>query len=310
MKFPVRPELPTASVGSSQAPPAAVDNSALSAIRPESTYKSGKVVQTNGATSEHWKSLRPDPGLTENDAPKVVFPPPQDEWWQVRFADGVQTVFTPGLRHTSNNRSLAAVRAGYAMLARTAEQIVSNAGGAKLIMTIIPTKEQVYERKVVADKLNAPASYNQLVVDEKANIAELAEKLTNLPGVTYVDLVAPLQNAAMTNAALYLTNIDGHPTDEGYAKIAEAVAIAMNSTVRKAKVHAGPVFVQVTAKEVAIVFVKDGHYYTLPSKNLNLLTDNGWPIDVEYPVLSQRDLATFTMGGVMTVGPIFSKPRK
>lgn len=51
MKSSVRPELPTASVGSSQAPPAAVDNSAPSAIRPESTYKSGKAVQTNGATS-------------------------------------------------------------------------------------------------------------------------------------------------------------------------------------------------------------------------------------------------------------------
>ena len=57
MKFPVRPELPTASVGSSQAPPAAVDNSALSAIRPESTYKSGKVVQTNGATSQLIKTF-------------------------------------------------------------------------------------------------------------------------------------------------------------------------------------------------------------------------------------------------------------
>ena len=30
----------------------AVDNSAPFAIRPESTYKSGKVVQTSGATSE------------------------------------------------------------------------------------------------------------------------------------------------------------------------------------------------------------------------------------------------------------------
>jgi len=50
MKSLVRPELPTASVGSSQAI-AAVDNSAPLATRPESTYKSGKVVQTNGATS-------------------------------------------------------------------------------------------------------------------------------------------------------------------------------------------------------------------------------------------------------------------
>jgi len=38
MKSPVCPELPTASVGSSQAPTAAVDNSAPCAIRPESTY--------------------------------------------------------------------------------------------------------------------------------------------------------------------------------------------------------------------------------------------------------------------------------
>ncbi len=51
MKILVRPELPTASVGSSQATTAAVDNSAPLATRSESTYKSGKVVQTNGATS-------------------------------------------------------------------------------------------------------------------------------------------------------------------------------------------------------------------------------------------------------------------
>ena len=51
MKFPMHPELPTASIGSSPAPTAAVDNSAPSAIRPDSTYKSGKVVQTTGATS-------------------------------------------------------------------------------------------------------------------------------------------------------------------------------------------------------------------------------------------------------------------
>jgi hypothetical protein len=51
MRSLVRPELPTASVGSSQAPTAAVDNSAPSATRPKSTYRSGKAVQTNGATS-------------------------------------------------------------------------------------------------------------------------------------------------------------------------------------------------------------------------------------------------------------------
>ena len=53
MKSLARPELPTASFVSSQAPNDAVDNSALYPTHPESTYKSGKVVQTNGATSLH-----------------------------------------------------------------------------------------------------------------------------------------------------------------------------------------------------------------------------------------------------------------
>jgi hypothetical protein len=52
MKFVVRPELPTASVGSSQAPTAAVVNSAPVSTHPEPTYKSGKAVQTTGTTSE------------------------------------------------------------------------------------------------------------------------------------------------------------------------------------------------------------------------------------------------------------------
>ena len=52
MRSLVRPELPTASVGSSQAPTAAVDNSALVSTHPEPTYKSGKAVQTTGTTSQ------------------------------------------------------------------------------------------------------------------------------------------------------------------------------------------------------------------------------------------------------------------
>ena len=51
MKTLVRPELPTAALRSSQATHAAVDNSAPLPTHPESTYKSGKVVQTNATTS-------------------------------------------------------------------------------------------------------------------------------------------------------------------------------------------------------------------------------------------------------------------
>ena len=54
MKIPVRPELPTASrarVRGLRHARAALDNSAPLPTRLESTYKSGKAVQTNGATS-------------------------------------------------------------------------------------------------------------------------------------------------------------------------------------------------------------------------------------------------------------------
>ena len=63
MSTSVRPELPTAALRSSQATHAAVDNSAPSPTGPSSTYKSGKSVQTNGATSVvPWFSDRYDAG--------------------------------------------------------------------------------------------------------------------------------------------------------------------------------------------------------------------------------------------------------
>jgi hypothetical protein len=61
MKSLVRPELPTAALRSSQATLAAVDNSVPLANRPESTYKSGKVVQTTGATSVGGISVAQEP---------------------------------------------------------------------------------------------------------------------------------------------------------------------------------------------------------------------------------------------------------
>src|ERR1700682_1422686 len=56
MKSVVCPELSTAAAGSSQAPTAAVDNSAPSSTHPEPTYKSGKAVQITGTTSDEAKA--------------------------------------------------------------------------------------------------------------------------------------------------------------------------------------------------------------------------------------------------------------
>ena len=64
MQSPVRPELPIASIASLHAPIDSKDYSAPSVIRPNSTYKSGKVVQTTGATSRTGHVLD-DYGLAE-----------------------------------------------------------------------------------------------------------------------------------------------------------------------------------------------------------------------------------------------------
>jgi hypothetical protein len=67
MKSVVRPELPTAAAGPSQAPAAAVDNSAPRSTHPEPTYKSGKAVQTTGTTSVLQSSTAVKPELKQTE---------------------------------------------------------------------------------------------------------------------------------------------------------------------------------------------------------------------------------------------------
>lgn len=59
MKSVVCPELSTASAGSSQAPTAAVDNSAPLSTHTEPTYKSGATVQITGTTPESLLKMVP-----------------------------------------------------------------------------------------------------------------------------------------------------------------------------------------------------------------------------------------------------------
>ena len=71
MKAVVCPELSTAAAGSSQAPTAAVDNSAPSSTHPEPTYKSGKAVQITGTTSQLQEHVRHHYALWRQAAERV-----------------------------------------------------------------------------------------------------------------------------------------------------------------------------------------------------------------------------------------------
>lgn len=174
---------------------------------------------------ERWKSLRPNATLTEQDMPKVVFPPPESEWWTADFADGTSMTFTPRLRLGSNDDH-AAARAGYAVMAEVARRLgtMADENHTTLVFTIIPTKELVYERRVERDKLQPPSDYSALVKAERTNLEQLARQLQTIPGALYVDVLESMQEAALTASGMYPGNLNGHPLSRGYAVLAETLA--------------------------------------------------------------------------------------
>lgn len=175
--------------------------------------------------NERWRSIRPDPAMPEGDLPKVVFPPPESEWWPVSFSDGVSTIFTPHLR-LGSNQDHPAVRAGYDVMAQVALRMseIAQKRDIRLVFTIIPTKELVYEKKVQLAGIKPPDDYKTLIRLERSNLERLAQRLKQVPDVIYVDVLKVLQEKALTATPLYPKNINGHPISAGYAVIAEAMA--------------------------------------------------------------------------------------
>jgi tetratricopeptide (TPR) repeat protein len=174
---------------------------------------------------ERWASLRPAPSLQLSQMPPVTYPPPESEFWFPTFSDRLATGFTPTYRLASN-QDHPVVRAGYEIMAEVARRIGerADAAGARVAFTIIPTKELVFARKVEQDNLTPPADYTSLVAGERANLERLAGEVAAVPGAIYVDVVAPLQEAALLATPLYRADTDGHPVAAGYAVIGETIA--------------------------------------------------------------------------------------
>ena len=73
--------------------------------------------------------------------------------------------------------------------------------------------------------------YSALVAAEAENIAILSEEIAAIPGAQYVDVVTPLQSAAMGPVNLYLEDSNGHPVTHGYSVIADAVTKVVRSAL-------------------------------------------------------------------------------
>lgn len=245
--------------------------------------------------NERYSFLKTDRTLTSADLPKVAFPAPESEWWRVSFKDGVSTIFTPKLRHASN-QPLPAVRAGYAGMAEAGRLIgkMATKHQVKLVFTIIPTKEFVYAEKITLEGITQPADYQALVADEHTNIEGLAAELRRVPEAIFVDVVAPLQEAARQATPLYPADTDGHPIEAGYGVIGKVLATAIQPLLIASL--EGLVALRKDETHYLIFLVRDGQAWLVPSPDI--AQRNGWSLE-NIPLVEERLIQHLPLAGRM-----------
>jgi hypothetical protein len=168
------------------------------------------------------------------------------------------------------------VETGYDIMAHVAKRITNLATQAnvKVIFTVIPTAELAYALKVESEGLIAPAAYQELIAQERKYLDQLAQRIKKIPGATYVDLVAPMQKAALGKQALYPEKPNGHPNAAGYNQI----AISLSKTVEP--------LISEPPNGLVAIHLGNGNYRTLwvSQGTARVITreavmGNGWPLD-------------------------------
>lgn len=146
--------------------------------------------------------------LTFDDGARAfLFAPPA--WWrpQVELAEGA-----PGFERVVEHLA-------------QADGMV-RAAGSKLVLVLMPFKEQVHLRELVASGALPPWSYH---ASYDTLYDRLAQRATRLD-VSNLDLREPLRAAARRGDKLYWT-LDGHLTPQGHAIVAAALASLLDSTL-------------------------------------------------------------------------------
>lgn len=253
-----------------------------------------------------WSSLRLDKNLKASDEPAIPFPPPQDEQWPITFPDGLKMVFAPKLRFIANDRAVPAVRTGYRIMAEVARQAAAalREAGVRAVFTVIPTKELAYRQRLTRDGIAPSPAYTTLMDAEQGNIDELVTALRGIQGAHYVDVIAPLQQAALGKEPLYpVGNANGHPIAAGYRVIGEALAATVGSLL-PSPLPLGVYFARVDGKDgkemIAALVTKEGVWLATEERQLER---NGWP-EGQYPEVPIRALATLPhLGFLREVAP-------
>ena len=245
---------------------------------------------------DKWHFLRPDPSLSLADLPNITIPIPKSETWNVQFQDGSTMGFTPRFRYYANDPASASVKAGYAIMEKTAHLMDEAVKGnrVRLIFTIVPTKELVYAKRIEQEGISPPQDYKNLVEAETHHIQALEEQLKKLANAQYVNIVEPLQQAALRSQGLYPEHLDGHPLPPGYTIIGGTMAKALNDLPKPPQ---GIVSVMEPDKKSSRLYLlnQEGAWrVTSPS----ILEQNGWKLDAARQI-EARDLAFYPWKGVL-----------
>lgn len=247
---------------------------------------------------DQWSFLRVDHSLDKSAMASIVAPKAAEDLWPVQFRDGLKTVFTPGRRLIANDTSNGAARVGYEIMAEVARTIATEARGkTKVVMTVIPTKELVYAARLEEEKIAVPSRFSKLVQAEKRNVDELSSQLKALADVEYVDMVAPLQRAALGDEQLYPDDDNGHPVEGGYTIIGDAVAETVAPLIPEPPRGLVAVMDE-TQQHYGLFLVNGGELWDIV--DTKVLDANGWTGEEQPTTVTERDLAGLPRRGPLS----------
>jgi hypothetical protein len=168
--------------------------------------------------------------------------PGQDAWFEIGQAwalanpesggyydDGrVRTVFTVGYRALAVDVDDPRIREGLRLTEELLAQVRFKAQrfGAEVLVLLIPTKERVFFRRLTH---NSAASdvHSRLARNEDVCRNALVDAAARL-NVRILDVLEALEAAVEAGRQIYPTNIESHPTAEGYDVIARTIALHLN----------------------------------------------------------------------------------
>ena len=249
---------------------------------------------------EKWHFLQSGPKPSSKGHLTTESPPPKSEQWPVEFSDGIKTIFTPKLRLVSN-QDHPVVKTGYKIMANAAKRIseLAKPNSIQLVFTVIPTKELVYAQKVKKEGIVPPLEYLTLIKTEGQNIKNLADSIRGLPNAVYVDMVEPLQKAALDSNYLYPQSENGHPIGRGYGVIAKAMGDQVVQYLPAPP--KGLVALQVGRQKYKMLVVSQKGIWEFASNRLVIA--NGWRADKAYSI-RRRDIAGLRwLGKIREVDP-------